>query len=1823
MRVLKRSEYRLLIIRVIPSKNTYEIMRIKRTIVAILAALLVVGGGMASIYPDTFIHAATAAPAKKVHKANKAVIKKPTNDKTGSGGSVLDDNTVSFDSPDSFTVFGETVTLEKLKSKLSGGIIIPALPDNLPPFPDMSKASSEQDAERIANKWLKKAQPFIDEWQKKLSSALPNYEIGSPLTSAQKDALKKAGIKTKTITVDPDKIPEVFAEMKKSLKYMVEESSTPKYRQELKKLFKDVNKTSFSSPQTLNDAKALLKTTTGLLRFELTGSSGVPGTPPGFSPVVFSPLKNMSRQRLETAVKAINNMQPADISRLTVDGDVALSDIITASRDGKLKSLTIKLTAGNLSTAPGGKPTGNSGGNQFLDSLGGTASLGGALSSLNFSGLPELLKDPIFPYDPRDGRFRSKKAGKFYFADCSVFATQSCILLPDDPTGLTKKDDRYLNADLRGTAEFKEPWPVDILGVADVPKGVQGAKPSINTIKSMPMRNTEKLMPLDLNREDPSSANGNNPHASWLYENACLARPKMVGGVAVPVPTDNEFEDDTQLYSNGGMAYRKMMDMLSGFFGCEKIYPKKKTGCFPTPYFVVPEGGGAVGADVSDCHPAMWIRLMADSCANQYIAKRSFFPDVKKYILNDDGRQPGITEQFCQPLRILPVFGKGSYEYRADEYLEKTFKGVLSNDYYPDIYPDDKENPAATIKGLGITLASLGTPLVLSKVSFDMAHDIAVSSEGYSPTNNGTINMMATFPYERIFDVYHPFSPRYDFKDTDRSKYSKMTFMGVDGAATAFPIYVAMAANDVGSGTPGFGWIKKLFGNPIPLPKDKKYGAGYDERGGCSVRCSSAPVDIMTFRTDAFDRCIGCRIKANFKCFWGEVFQVMAHTKLCRKAFGWLNPLRYIACAKGKYGKLGSAVDRVLSDRNPISWYRHYGFMGTTFGKSKEGAAYLLLNILKVAKYKCKTGRSKKGVWPMCSTKFDVPDAPTITGDCRKCQPIKNCCHDLAKPLAGINVLKIRTDAEGNMPEGYTFREYFGNHRPYMRWWDTTKEAGQHTRPTPDYYCQLGSRDTIIGVGREAKYHYTTTGNVILDAPGESCRIGGGGGIGFGCIPPYQVGTENNPVAKGANSLTGWTELKLYQTRCNKRYNLNCLCQYEKLMKPGAQEELALIATGGEYQSKWRPVLTDSAGDIIRDAAGNALREAARSVGASYPFSWRGYITDPLKTAQYPNRFPIWPGTSGTPPTLIKGMDNAVRGDILIWDMNMPIDRSKGQYKQIPTVAVVTEAHTPASGIHSDILGATKDVFVRVVEFNHGKIPDACGGTSMMYQKGIRTIRKNRPALDIERKVGRSAKAISGNALAGTVGSFRATTSCIDPLMADCVDPNWDNVKIYRIRDDVRETCPLLKDAVYADTKALDVLPNGSPVDAIRPIAKCIMEGKDPTAGILPGSRVLEGRIPNMQPQGMCSPNTAGSINIGLGLDGALDSGCPGFRRAGGATIGLMSRKIISAGRAITTANVSVPASGKIVKLPCGGALNLVDIVVVNFGNGVRVVESGDIKAAVSGFFTGLVNDILRGLLKGFCPHNLIGQVMKKAVTLVLNTYGPTGALDTPSSVYAYIKPHPDSNVSIPPWGGVEIDVAAGGGEVTLPMGGNFMSAGGKISMEGSTTITADADGTVFISDGRMAQVASDKPLHIDTDAVITNVSYKKPRRYYGDSRITVRNNKLVAPAFGSVLALPDGAAIEIDISKGGGVAHLPYGGSFPDGKGNHILMRIPTTVHVDSKGNIALSDKRHYHTDSKILKIEAVAVSVPPGTAIPLPKKAEIIQPVPIQKVYYDYKSK
>jgi len=322
-----------------------------------------------------------------------------------------------------------------------------------------------------------------------------------------------------------------------------------------------------------------------------------------------------------------------------------------------------------------------------------------------------------------------------------------------------------------------------------------------------------------------------------------------------------------------------------------------------------------------------------------------------------------------------------------------------------------------------------------------------------------------------------------------------------------------------------------------------------------------------------------------------------------------------------------------------------------------------------------------------------------------------------------------------------------GSHMPYMRWWDTGTSAGNPNHGG-SFINTLGSYDVIVGAGREERNYE--------DAKDPDVK--------------KHLDDEDQPLTQKSQigRIDGWDGLKGHQMWATRTKNMTCIARTEKLFKPYSAEEFVLAKAGSQYDTKTQNTATD-----IKPKNGDAS-------GQTYPWplGWRGYVNSP----DADNNF----------KTNATGLDNAAKGDIIIFDLN-----------GIKQIAFVTEVNQLAVGSNG---------FVRIESWDQGKFPTAAGVTIASGNVSTRTIYRDAVPPDYRNSLTMTNAAKSGN-----------QPSCEDPNYTACVLPSggWNSVKIYRPRSDTSRICP------YAPDYTIQT----SQIDS-NIWTKCVNDGYDPPIGL-------------------------------------------------------------------------------------------------------------------------------------------------------------------------------------------------------------------------------------------------------------------------------------------------------------------------------------------------------------------------------------------------------
>ena len=383
----------------------------------------------------------------------------------------------------------------------------------------------------------------------------------------------------------------------------------------------------------------------------------------------------------------------------------------------------------------------------------------------------------------------------------------------------------------------------------------------------------------------------------------------------------------------------------------------------------------------------------------------------------------------------------------------------------------------------------------------------------------------------------------------------------------------------------------------------------------------------------------------------------------------------------------------------------------------------------------------RKNIWkplgctsdePCCSTRWDVADKFKTPGISRAfCGvPMYQICNYVARPLTSMNTLKLRQATPENfpqgVPEGYGFKDYFGDHKPYMRCWDSNTECGEtaQTFPKlikggPEYQfaynagSKVGSEYALMGAGRE----------------GESCTIGGGKGLGGVANP---------------DPISSWSELKLYYVR-SIRSGAKCIALHTRLFKTREGEDITLTSMGANF---------------------SGLKKDGNLQSLIYPAkTWRGFISDPDATRRFPN----FNGNAAVET----GLDEASIGEILLYDEDVVMRGAAGTWRNpyIAKVNAVVNERFRRQSANAGSLDPAEDYLI-ITPYNHGRYIDACGLSDESGMGPDITIYKTK---------------LPPHTVAAMAKLGEHIETCDDPRLSSCIEPYWNDVKRYSVFDDAND----------------------------------------------------------------------------------------------------------------------------------------------------------------------------------------------------------------------------------------------------------------------------------------------------------------------------------------------------------------------------------------------------------------------------------------------------
>lgn len=630
------------------------------------------------------------------------------------------------------------------------------------------------------------------------------------------------------------------------------------------------------------------------------------------------------------------------------------------------------------------------------------------------------------------------------------------------------------------------------------------------------------------------------------------------------------------------------------------------------------------------------------------------------------------------------------------------------------------------------------------------------------------LSQLATFEYEQILDPTHPFSPRNHYYINDRDGYSPW---GEDYSKDANNNVFCAGEREDNTSTPENEIIKV----DVLESRRKKFETGenalYDgiyQRMEFNKYCKNNkglqenPCQIKV-------RLLGWSGEKPLKCM--ECFNLRHNRKTNTPpcATNYLGKDRRMIMSPLK-GVIGDVI-AVITSIPIISQFFEFKVVATdeyykpVIGRIERIPVPSIGMLASPA-----TGAAVPS--PLCLvSKLGCPAACSIQNVYRK-SSIQKLCRDLRAPYTPLNKLKMRfakrekderdfptqpstaqnptlqNELPSGVGDGLMHKDHFENRMPYPRLWDTGKSIQLTPSTAQNPRDQNGRFTSIVGVGREAilpppqgaPAPTNPDGTPIEPRKDERCLIGGWG-------EDYNSSLLD---IKQHDPITSWTELKLYQARTLRDYGMNCIGRYERLYKPGAQEDHMLALAGGTYKER-----SDSC--KIEAGVENDRNVKFEMLYRNYPKSWRGYVADTGNDGK--DAFPKFPDAS---VSTSRGLDGAKQGDIIILPYGTETESGK---KGLPILSYVETVNT------GDGCENKAGCFITVLERNYGKLPDACGNTDSWGIESNRQIYKP----------GTMPQAIKNQINA--VDSSR-NYACKDNDLQHCELEQWNSAEIYRIRDE-------------------------------------------------------------------------------------------------------------------------------------------------------------------------------------------------------------------------------------------------------------------------------------------------------------------------------------------------------------------------------------------------------------------------------------------------------
>ena len=294
---------------------------------------------------------------------------------------------------------------------------------------------------------------------------------------------------------------------------------------------------------------------------------------------------------------------------------------------------------------------------------------------------------------------------------------------------------------------------------------------------------------------------------------------------------------------------------------------------------------------------------------------------------------------------------------------------------------------------------------------------------------------------------------------------------------------------------------------------------------------------------------------------------------------------------------------------------------------------------------------------------------------------------------------------------------------------------------------------------------------------------------------------ESNPEEKGVHKFGAmfgeWNELVMYQANCNRFFGLNCICDYFKNFYKGSALGYAMgrasgqVSMGNEALNENTEVQTEQLSvafdqfkykknaDKSDVASWNRILNTKEG-GLMFP----GLIGKKIAGAKGQKPEANWPGNGGF---RMMGLDNAKRGDIIIWDSNKVV---AGGHKRPLHAAYVERTMDKPDGSKC----------IQVSESNNGVIRDSAGNTENWGRVTTRWLCNQDDQAYTFNQDGR-----------------KGLKDCANTQMSTCWEKQWSEWTVYRYTADTqRVTDPKTGEVKDAGSCQTDTTKFEQDADAVK-----------------------------------------------------------------------------------------------------------------------------------------------------------------------------------------------------------------------------------------------------------------------------------------------------------------------------------------------------------------------------------------------------------------------